>query len=44
VTSHCDSHHKRIIVILLSLHNDSATSSSGVNSVGELYCCWLLSC
>jgi len=22
---HCDSHHKRIIVILLSLYNDSAT-------------------
>ena len=23
--SHCDGHHKRIIVILLSLYNDSAT-------------------
>jgi len=25
VTSHCDSHHKRIIVIILSLYNDNAT-------------------
>ena len=25
VTSHCDTHHKRIIAIPLSLYNDSAT-------------------
>jgi len=44
VTSHCDSHHKRIVVILLPCIMIMPPSSSRVNSVRELYCCWLLSC
>ena len=35
--SHCDSHHKRIIVILLSLYNDSAMGvDSGENNDGAM--------
>jgi len=44
VTSHCDSHHKQKIVIHPHYIIIVQPSISGVKSVMDFYCCWLLSC